>query len=360
MENHFVHSKHMESSDNNLRTHHTLACIWDFDKTLTPGYMQTPLFQEYGIDEAAFWREVNKLPEIYGRQGIHVSKDTVYLNHLLSYVKNGPLRGLTNQKLRELGARIELCPGVPEVFNKLREYAKMLGAERNLDIDLEHYIISTGIAEMIRGSALAAHVDGIYGCEFIEQPLPPHYSDQQALQLLEESTEISQIGVMVDNTIKTRFIFEINKGSNKNPEIDVNAVVRAQDRRVPFENMVYIADGPSDVPVFSVVRKGGGFAYAVYSQNSRAERRQNDSLQESKRVNGYGPNDYRATEFTFDWLCMRIEDMVNRIAKEREYAVQSQVSQPPRHLHAGAPANIFSKPQTEPDVPASLQQPSLL
>lgn len=337
-----------------IRTHHTLACIWDFDKTLTPGYMQSPLFQEYGIDEAAFWTEVNRLPEIYAQRGVHVSKDTVYLNHLLSYVKNGPLKGLSNKKLRELGAKIQLCPGVPAVFGKLRNYAKKLGEEFCLDIDLEHYIVSTGLAEMIRGSAVAAHVDGIYGCEFIEQPLPPHYTEQDELALALPS-EISQIGVMVDNTIKTRFIFEINKGSNKNPEIDVNAVVRAQDRRVPFENMVYVADGPSDVPVFSVVRKGGGFAYAVYSENDRAERRQNDALLECKRVNGYGPNDYREDRFSFDWLCMRIEDIIGRIDKARAFAVESSVARPPRHLHAETPP----VGPAEESAGASPEQPSL-
>lgn len=343
-----------------IRTHHTLACIWDFDKTLTPGYMQTPLFREYGIDEASFWTEVNRLPEIYARQGIHVSRDTVYLNHLLSYVKNGPLKGLSNKKLRELGAQVSLCPGVPEVFDKLRAYAKKIGAEYNLDIDLEHYIVSTGLAEMIRGSAVARFVDGIYGCEFIEQPLPPHYSEQDEL-LLELPSEITQVGVMVDNTIKTRFIFEINKGSNKNPEIDVNAVVRSQDRRVPFENMVYIADGPSDVPVFSVVRKGGGFAYAVYSEGNRSERRQNDKLQESKRVNGYGPNDYREEGFSFDWLCMRLEDMVGRIDKMRTYAVEAHVAPPPRHLHDASCEHRntrFLSPNPQEDN-ADPEQPSL-
>ncbi len=347
----------MEFSEINIRAHHTIACIWDFDKTLTPGYMQTPLFREYGIDEGSFWNEVNRLPEIYEKQGIHVSKDTVYLNHLLSYVKNGPLRGLTNKKLRELGARIELCPGVPEVFDKLREYAQRLGAANNLEVSLEHYIVSTGIAEMIRGCAAAPHVDGIYGCEFIEQPLPPHYTEVQVLKFLDEPTEISQIGVMVDNTIKTRFIFEINKGSNKNPKIDVNAVVRAQDRRVPFENMIYIADGPSDVPVYSVVRKGGGFAYAVYSPNSREERRQNDALLNSKRVNGYGPNDYTDTGFSYDWLCMRLEDIVDRLSKERSYALESQVSQPPKHIHCGNAAN---RPRTGDNTESEGHQPSLL
>ncbi len=346
----------MEKTELNLRTHHTLAIIWDFDKTLTPGYMQTPLFKEFGIDEANFWSEVNRLPEIYSKQGVHVSKDTVYLNHLLSYVKNGPLRGLTNQKLRELGAKIELCNGVPEVFDKLRKYAKNLGNKQNLEINLEHYIVSTGIAEMIRGSKLADKVDGIYGCEFIEQPLPPNYTENQVLALLGEPSEISQIGVMVDNTIKTRFIFEINKGSNKNPEIDVNAVVRPKDRRVPFENMVYVADGPSDVPVFSVVRKGGGFAYAVYSPRSRDERRQNDMLLSTKRVNGYGPNDYRESEFSFDWLCMRIEDIVERISKERDYAMDSQIAQPPKHIHYGN----AKMPKIVPEKSSESDQPSLL
>lgn len=321
-----------------IRTHHTLACIWDFDKTLTPGYMQTPLFREYGIDEATFWTEVNRLPEIYARRGLHVSADTVYLNHLLSYVKNGPLKGLSNKKLRELGAQIPLCEGVPAVFDKLRDYARKFGAELNLDIDLEHYIISTGLAEMVRGSAVAPFVDGIYGCEFIEQPLPPKYTEQDELAL-DLPSEISQIGVMVDNTIKTRFIFEINKGSNKNPEIDVNAVVRLQDRRVPFENMVYIADGPSDVPVFSVVSKGGGYAFAVYAEGNAAELRQNDTLQECKRVNGYGPNRYTEDCFSFKWLCLRIEDMISRIARTRDFALESTVAKPPRHLHSGRHGN---------------------
>ena len=76
---------------------------------------------------------------------------------------------------------------------------------------------------------------------------------------------------MIDNTTKTRAIFEINKGTNKNPGIDVNAKVVPEDRRIPLQNMIYIADGPSDVPSFSVVKKGGGKTYAVYNPAVRAE-----------------------------------------------------------------------------------------
>ena len=116
---------------------------------------------------------------------------------------------------------------------------------------------------MIRGSAIAPCVNGIWGCEFIENPIPPGFLQQEELPI-DPVLEISQIGMMIDNTTKTRALFEINKGTNKNPAIDVNADIRPEDRRVPFQNMIYIADGPSDVPSFSVVKKNGGKTYAVY------------------------------------------------------------------------------------------------
>ena len=67
-----------------------VACVWDFDKTLIPGYMQRPLFEHYDIDEAIFWKEVNQLPALYSERGLRISSDTIYLNHLLSYVRTDP------------------------------------------------------------------------------------------------------------------------------------------------------------------------------------------------------------------------------------------------------------------------------
>lgn len=99
-----------------MRTSNIIACIWDFDKTLIRGYMQTPIFQEYNIDEKLFWKEVNMLPELYAKSGVRVSPETVYLNHLLSFVKSGCMQGLNNAKLRELGAQLEFCDGVIEFF----------------------------------------------------------------------------------------------------------------------------------------------------------------------------------------------------------------------------------------------------
>ena len=99
-----------------LFTQNTIACIWDFDKTLIPEYMQSPLFRRFGVDEATFWEETNKLAEHYRKRGYHLSPEIAYLNHLLTYVLAGPLGGLNNKILFECGADIQFYPGLPHWF----------------------------------------------------------------------------------------------------------------------------------------------------------------------------------------------------------------------------------------------------
>ncbi|MGF1449485.1 MAG: haloacid dehalogenase-like hydrolase [Opitutales bacterium] len=316
-----------------LNSQNIVACIWDFDRTLVPGFMQAPLFRAYNIDEDAFWSEVNALPRLYAERGITVSPETCYLNHLISSIRSGPLRGLSNARLRELGAELSFFPGLPELFAHLQERVRAQESFRRHDIRVEHYIISTGLAEMIRGSAVAPYVDGIFGCEFVEDPLPYGFERQPELTVSDGSHEISQIGRMVDNTIKTRFIFEINKGANKHPEIDVNAAMPAEDRRVPMANMIYVADGPSDVPVFSVVRRFGGKAYAVYDPESPEEFAQNDRMLQSGRIHAYGPADYRPHSSTALWLGMHLDQICARIVADRETLLARHLVHPPKHLH---------------------------
>lgn len=319
-------------SDDTLHRQNTVACIWDFDKTLIPGYMQTPIFRRFAVDEQRFWNEVNALAERYRSRGHVISPDIAYLNHLLTYVRHGKLAGLSNALLRELGKELRFYPGLPGFFRQLKELVAGRADFVHHHIQLEHYIVSTGLAEMIRGSAVAPHVDGIYGCEFIENPLPPGFLDQPEFPI-EDEREIGQIGLIVDNTIKTRAIFEIKKGSNKNPAIDVNAKIRPEDRRVQMENMIYMADGPSDVPVFSLLRKFGGRAFAVYDPENPAEFAQNDDLLRQGRINAYGPADYTARSATSMWIQMHLTQICERIVRQREIALESRLSKPPRHIH---------------------------
>lgn len=314
-----------------LFTQNIIACIWDFDKTLIPQYMQTPLFKRYGINENNFWAETNRLGEHYQKRGYHISSEIAYLNHLLTHVLSGQMAGLNNRILRECGAEIEFYPGMPQFFDHSREWVQEKPRYRQHGITLEHYVVSTGLAEMVRGSAAAPHVDGIWACEFVENPLQPGFLAQSELSLSAEA-EIAQIGMVIDNTTKTRAIFEINKGSNRDPAIDVNSNMRPEDRRIPLQNMIYIADGPSDIPSFSVVKRGGGKAYAVYNPASTGEFEQNDQLRQVGRIDHFGEADYAPRSATSKWLKLQIQKMCDRIVTDREAAVASKVARPPRHL----------------------------
>lgn len=320
------------AEENTLHRQNIVACIWDFDKTLIPGYMQWPIFEHYGVDEKRFWKEVNALPELYRKRGQNVSPDILYLNHILTYVRHGKFPQLNNALLRSLGARLQFYQGLPEFFQILKEIPARHPRYARYEIRLEHYVVSTGLAEMIRGSAIAPWVETIYGCEFIENPLPPGFASQPEFEI-EGPREVAQIGQLVDNTQKTRYIFEINKGTNKIDTIDVNSRIAAEDRRVPIRNMIYIADGPSDVPVFSVVRKHGGKTYAVYEPKNEKEFEQNDALRSAGRVDHFGRADYREKSDTFMWLTTHVRQICDRIVDECERALNYRVGRPPQHIH---------------------------
>lgn len=307
----------------------TIAVIWDFDKTLIPGYMQDPLFKEYGVDPNTFWNEVNSLPEKYNELGIRVGKDTIYLNHILTCVKQGIFPDLSNQKLRELGGRLEFYKGVPEIFETLKKIVEDNPDYNEFSIHVEHYIVSTGLSEMIRGSKLCDYIDGIWGCEFIENPIRSNLDIR--VDEPEENKVISQIGYMIDNTSKTRAIFEINKGVNKYPTIDVNSRMEKKDRRVPFENMIYIADGPSDVPVFSVIKQYHGKAFAIYPKGNTEAFKQVDRLIKDERIDMYAEADYSEGTTAYMWLTTKVKDVADRIYGERMNQVYSSAGSVPTH-----------------------------
>ena len=230
-----------------------IAVIWDFDKTLVDGYMQDPIFEKYGVDSKQFWEEVNALPNKYWEeQEVKVNRDTIYLNHFINKTKEGVFKGLNNKVLFELGKELKFYKGIPEIFGKTKELIEKNSIFQEYNIKVEHYIVSTGMKKMIEGSIIKEYVEDIWGCELIQT------KDENG------NFEISEIGYTIDNTSKTRAIFEINKGVNKNTGYDVNAKIKEGNRRVLFKNMIYIADGPSDVPAFSVIKKGGGSTFAIY------------------------------------------------------------------------------------------------
>jgi hypothetical protein len=310
-----------------------IACIWDFDKTLIPGYMQAPIFDHYRVDSKKFWQEVNELPNYYRKNGLDlIVPDTVYLNHFISYARDGIFKGLNNKRLRKFGAEIGFYKGLPEFFDEVKHFVKANPAYRQHDIRVEHYIVSTGLRQMILGSKIAPYVDGVWGCEFVENPPQAGYLDPADPKASRSSKIISQIAYALDNTTKTRAIFEINKGTNKISDIEVNANIPDEDRRVPIQNMIYIADGPSDIPVFSIVNRFGGRTFAVYQPGSKEEFSQVNNLQKQGRVQSYGEADYTKGSQTAMWIENAISEIAEFIVTNRQRALGDKIGKPPKHL----------------------------
>lgn len=307
-----------------IYTQTVIAMVWDFDKTLIKGYSQDPIFDRFGVDAITFWDEVNSLVGLYKQRNLLVGKDTAYLLHMLTYVKEGIFDGLSNSMLVELGAEIVMSDGIPDFLDQAVNIATDNERYQHHGIELEHYIVSTGIRHLIQGSPIGDKVSGIYANEFVDQPPPPGYKPADH-EFPEPEGPIAQVGYMVDNTSKTRAIFEINKG----PDVDVNARVDEGDRRIPIRNMIYIADGPSDVPVFSVLNSKNGRCLGVYQDESNYDGVKR--LIDDGRVHNIERADFSEGSGAHMWLASTIREIADRICDERE-SYLGNVTAPAGHV----------------------------
>ncbi|MDH3500172.1 MAG: haloacid dehalogenase-like hydrolase [Acidimicrobiia bacterium] len=311
-----------------LHTQTVIAFIWDFDRTLIPDNMQTPIFDAYDVDAAEFWGEVESLVRWHAERGEVLARDMAYLLHILSYVEAGVFDDLSNAKLKALGGKIEFCPGIPELFETTRNHVASVAEYAAEGITVEHYVVSTGILPMIQGSSIAPYVDGVWANSFIEHTAPPGYRER--LPVGETPARIRHLGQFIGHTSKTRALFEINKGVNKSPQIDVNARMSEAQRRVPLRNMIYIADGPSDVPVFSILNQSGGKTLGVYNLAPRNNHKQVKQLQEQGRIQGMAEADYRPGEAAYLWLMDSLDQIAREIVENRRLAI-AQIQNPPGH-----------------------------
>lgn len=299
-----------------------IAVVWDFDKTLVDGYMQDPIFKKYDVNASDFWKEVNGMPEKYMReQGVLVNPDTIYLNQFIRYAKEGKFKGLTNEKLKEFGKELKFYPGVPEIFEKTKKLIESNPLYEAYDIKVEHYIVSTGMTQIIKGSSVMPYVEHVWGCELIEGV----DNDGDAC--------ISEIGYTIDNTSKTRALFEINKGVHHHEGVKVNTKIPEEFRRVHFINMVYVADGPSDIPAFSLVNKNNGATFAIYPKGNMKAMKQVEQMRADGRVNMYAEADYTEGTTAYMWICNKITEFAERIAKEEKNKIAKYAAiEGPKHL----------------------------
>jgi phosphoserine phosphatase len=255
-----------------------VAVIFDFDDTLLPD-STSALLEAHGIDPTDFWT-------VQTRQLVERGYDPplAYLNLLLQEVgPTGRLGELRNADLRDFGGSLDSTwfPGLPDLFDDLRALTR-----QHRDVSIEFYIVSGGLQAIIEGSKyVAEYFSGVYGCQLGEN---------------EASGRVSDIKRCVTFTEKTRFLFEINKGikpadAATQPHL-VNQAIADADRPVPFKNMIYVGDGLTDIPCFSLVEKEGGHAFGVFQPGKESAKQAFQQLMETKRVRGlyapeYGPDD---------------------------------------------------------------------
>ena len=241
-----------------------IAIMYDFDKTLC-----TKDMQDYGFipsldlrpDE--FWHKANEF-------GFGAQMDGV-LAYLYTMIEESKRKGmpLTREKLIDCGRSIELYDGVREWFDRINLYGAAQG------VQIEHYVISSGIKEIIEGSGIAEKFTKIFACEFLY--------DENGCALWPKTA--------VNYTNKTQFVYRINKGVlDISNDIDLNRSMPDDSKRVPFCNMIYIGDGLSDVPCMKMMKAYGGCAIAVYQENNKSKV---EELLLGDRVDFIFPADYR-------------------------------------------------------------------
>ena len=241
-----------------------IALLYDFDKTLCTQDMQNYAFiPSLGMDPDAFWKEANGFGWQQEMDGI-----LAYMYTMLRKCNELGIP-LTRESLVEKGRSIELFPGVKEWFGRINAFGESLGVE------IEHYVLSSGLKEIIEGSGISHEFKMVYASEF--------YYDETGTPVWPK--------LDVNFTAKTQFVYRINKGvlavSN---DKDLNASMPDDSKRIPFTNMIYVGDGLSDVPCMKMMRAYGGQAIAVYQAGNRLGV---EELLSRGRVDFIFPADYR-------------------------------------------------------------------
>ena len=242
-----------------------LAICYDFDKTLSPDDMQAQGYiQSLGYDIDEFWRESNDMA-----RANDMDSNLAYMYKMIQEAEGKLV--LNKESLEEYGRRVKLFQGVDTWFERIRKYGK------EHQVIVEHYIISSGLKEMIEGTAIARSgaFEKIYASSF--------YFDEQGAAKWPAQ--------VINYTSKTQFLFRIEKGVLDINDPGVNDYFPPEEMRVPFRNMVYIGDSDTDIPCMKLVNTYGGHSIGVYNPHTMDKRKVIKMMQD-RRIRYFVPADY--------------------------------------------------------------------
>ncbi len=273
--------------------------MYDFDKTLTTKDMQEYTFiPKLGMSTEQFWKKADTLAREKGMDSI-----LSYMKLMLDESKRQE-KSIRRSDFVSLGKNLEFFPGVLTWFDQINA----LGDELGLTID--HFIISSGLKEIIEGSAIGGMFKRIYACEYL-------YDENQVAVWPKLS---------INYTAKTQFLFRINKGVlDVFEDKALNAYTAQSDRPVPFENMIYIGDGLTDVPCMKLVKENGGKSIAVHAKDKKETSLR---LMRENRINFFTEADYTADGPLFALVHTILEEMQaqNKLADQHRMMKQLALS----------------------------------
>lgn len=281
-----------------------VAICYDFDKTLSPDDMQAQGYiQSVDYNVESFWKESNELAE----------KNDMDQNLAYMFTMIQKARGkfvFNKQTLMDYGAKVKLFSGVETWFKRIREYGKDKG------VIVEHYIISSGLKEMIEGTKVADEFEKIYASSF--------YYDDAGVALWPAQ--------VINYTSKTQFLFRIEKGTLNVNDSGVNDYFAPENIRIPFRNIVYIGDSDTDIPCMKLVNSHFGHSIGVYNPKTKDKRKVYKML-EDKRIKYFAPADYTENS-ELDDLVKAIIDQTASNEKLMSFHYQNQKEQVNQNINA--------------------------
>ena len=269
----------------------TIALVYDFDGTLSPRPMQEYTFlPKIGEDPKAFWTEANTTARAHGADPL-----ITYMHLMYKKAKARGIR-IDREDLVELGRAVELFPGVDEWFGEIADYIAIRTESQG--VTLRHYLISSGLVEIIEGTRIFPHFHNVFASEYWFEAYDVPYPKR-----------------VITDTGKTQYLFRINKGI-ENLGDSINEHMPEATRPIPFANMIYFGDGDTDVPSMAVMRKNGGHAIAVHPPGKA--RAKCVDLFKAGRCDFFAPPDYRRGSDLFKRTTLLIDRILADIRVEEE------------------------------------------
>lgn len=273
-----------------------MAICYDFDKTLSPDDMQTfTLIPSFGINKEEFWRESNKLAT-----DNLMDTNLAWMFELIKYSRFKS-KSLKREYFKAIGADVKLYKGVTTWFSRMNDYAAKKG------IELEHYIISSGLKEIIEGSEIAPYFKRIYASTYLYSPDGIAEWPAQA----------------INYTNKTQFIFRIAKGFLEEYDEKVNDTVSDEQLRIPYENIVYIGDSATDIPCMRLVKSKGGYSIGVFDPD-KDNRARVYQLYNDNRISFFAPADYSSRSDLSKYLRKIIDEIASKESIKTEQLILKQ------------------------------------